>query len=112
MAAVKQGQFGKCRHMIWSVIYKSWIIGLPDDLQTLKSLHVEVADAKRISAILPVRRGDSHKGTFGTALIAAGSVNYTGAALLAGQAAYRIGTGLVTLAGSIIDPWNSWRSIS
>ncbi len=41
---------------------------------------------------------DAHKGTFGTALIAAGSANYTGAAWLAGQAAYRIGAGLVTLA--------------
>jgi hydroxyethylthiazole kinase-like uncharacterized protein yjeF len=40
----------------------------------------------------------AHKGTFGTAVIAAGSVNYTGAALLAGKAAYRSGAGLVTLA--------------
>jgi len=41
---------------------------------------------------------DAHKGTFGTAFIIAGSVNYTGAALLAGLAAYRSGAGLVTLA--------------
>jgi len=40
---------------------------------------------------------DAHKGTFGPALIVAGSVNYTGAASLAGEAAYRIGTGLVTM---------------
>ena len=31
-------------------------------------------------------------------LIAAGSVNYTGAAMLAGKAAYRVGAGLVTMA--------------
>jgi ADP-dependent NAD(P)H-hydrate dehydratase / NAD(P)H-hydrate epimerase len=47
---------------------------------------------------LPDRPLNSHKGTFGTALIAAGSLNYTGAALLAGTAAYRAGAGLVTLA--------------
>jgi NAD(P)H-hydrate epimerase len=47
---------------------------------------------------LPDRPLDSHKGTFGTALIAAGSVNYTGAAVLAGEAAYRAGAGLVQLA--------------
>jgi NAD(P)H-hydrate epimerase len=41
---------------------------------------------------------DAHKGTFGTAFIVAGSVNYTGAALLAGLAAYRSGAGLVTMA--------------
>ena len=51
-----------------------------------------------VTAMLPERPVDAHKGTFGTALIAAGSVNYTGAALLAGQAAYRSGAGLVTLA--------------
>jgi NAD(P)H-hydrate epimerase len=47
---------------------------------------------------LPTRPLNSHKGTYGTALIIAGSVNFTGAALLAGLAAYRIGTGLVTMA--------------
>jgi NAD(P)H-hydrate epimerase len=40
----------------------------------------------------------AHKGTFGTALIIAGSVNYTGAAHLAGHAAYRVGAGLVKMA--------------
>jgi NAD(P)H-hydrate epimerase len=57
-----------------------------------------VADDESVSARLPERPLDSHKGTFGTALIAAGSINYTGAAVLAGEAAYRAGAGLVTLA--------------
>ncbi len=51
-----------------------------------------------IRQYLPKRPINSHKGTFGTAFIIAGSVNYTGAALLAGLAAYRVGTGLVTMA--------------
>lgn len=73
-------------------------IGLPDDLASLKSVKTEVADADSVAALLPERPLESHKGTFGTALIAAGSVNYTGAAVLAGEAAYRVGAGLVTLA--------------
>ena len=73
-------------------------IGLPEDLPALKELQVEVAEADSVAALLPERPSDSHKGTFGTALIAAGSVNYTGAVILAGEAAYRAGVGLVTLA--------------
>jgi NAD(P)H-hydrate epimerase len=47
---------------------------------------------------MPERGLDAHKGTFGTVVVAAGSLSYTGAALLAGKAAYRVGAGLVTLA--------------
>jgi len=72
-------------------------IGLPADLAALSAVQTDVADADIVSAILPDRPADSHKGTFGTALIVAGSVNYTGAAVLAGKAAYRAGAGLVTL---------------
>jgi NAD(P)H-hydrate epimerase len=50
-----------------------------------------------VRELLPLRPREAHKGTFGTALIIAGSVNYTGAALLAGMAAYRVGVGLVTM---------------
>ena len=73
-------------------------IGLPDDLASFHDLKTEVADYDLVAGLLPERKLDSHKGTFGTALIAAGSLNYTGAALLAGTAAYRVGAGLVTLA--------------
>ena len=73
-------------------------IGLPDDLASFYDLKTEVADHELVSGLLPERDLDSHKGTFGTALIAAGSINYTGAALLAGLAAYRSGVGLVTMA--------------
>jgi NAD(P)H-hydrate epimerase len=73
-------------------------IGLPDDLKSFQDLAAEVADYDLVAGLLPERKLDSHKGTFGTALIAAGSLNYTGAALLAGTAAYRVGAGLVTLA--------------
>jgi NAD(P)H-hydrate epimerase len=73
-------------------------LGLPDDLVSFNDLKTEVADYDLVSGLLPERDFDSHKGTFGTALIVAGSINYTGAALLSGMAAYRSGAGLVTMA--------------
>jgi len=75
-------------------------IGLSEDgenLDTWRSIQRIVPSMERIRDVLPERPLDSHKGTYGTALIVAGSVNYTGAAYLAGKAAYRIGAGLVTL---------------
>lgn len=97
MAAVKQGLL-KLPAYEYVGDLEVVDIGLPDDLPSLKKLKVEVAEADSVAALLPGRPMDSHKGTFGTALIAAGSVNYTGAAVLAGEAAYRAGAGLVTLA--------------
>jgi NAD(P)H-hydrate epimerase len=47
-----------------------------------------------------VRPRDAHKGSFGHALIAAGSLGKSGAAVLAGRAALRAGAGLVTVVTS------------
>jgi NAD(P)H-hydrate epimerase len=57
----------------------------------------ELVLGSTVSTLLPDRPPTAHKGTFGTALLVAGCDNYTGAAILAGQAAIRIGTGLVTM---------------
>lgn len=73
-------------------------IGLAANLPAWAEVRHSVADSDLVEEILPVRPDDAHKGTFGTALVVAGSVNYTGAVLLSGKAAYRIGAGLVTLA--------------
>jgi ADP-dependent NAD(P)H-hydrate dehydratase / NAD(P)H-hydrate epimerase len=72
-------------------------IGPLEGLSAWQSLTRRVVDAGWVGEILPPRPLDSHKGTFGTALIVAGSGNYSGAALLAGKAAYRVGAGLVTM---------------
>jgi len=73
-------------------------LGLPNNLAVLKTIRSFVVSGRQVKAFLPRRPDDAHKGTFGTALVVAGSVNYTGAAALAGEAAYRIGAGLVRLA--------------
>lgn len=97
MAAVKQGLL-KLPAFEYAGEMFVVDIGLPDDLPSLEKIKTEVADEVLVSGLLPERRLDAHKGTFGTALIAAGSSSYTGAALLAGKAAYRVGVGLVTMA--------------
>ncbi len=71
-------------------------IGIPAEWASADAL--DVATACEIAALLPPRAPDSHKGTFGKAMICAGSANYVGAAFLAGTAATRAGAGLVTLA--------------
>ena len=63
-----------------------------------EEVRVEFMTADWARDHLPARPEDGHKGTFGKAMIVAGSVNYTGAAYLAGAAATRVGAGLVTLA--------------
>jgi ADP-dependent NAD(P)H-hydrate dehydratase / NAD(P)H-hydrate epimerase len=55
-------------------------------------------DAEYVRSILPRRRPDGNKGTFGRALLIAGSRGYSGAAILAGRAAVRSGCGIVHLA--------------
>lgn len=45
-----------------------------------------------------VRAADSHKGTYGHALLLAGSLGKSGAAILSGRAALKTGAGLVTIA--------------
>lgn len=47
---------------------------------------------------LPNRPAECHKGDFGHALVVGGKRGMTGAAILAGQAALRVGAGLVTIA--------------
>jgi len=80
-------------------------IGLPEGLPEFAQITREIVTHEWIKSVLPPRPLDAHKGIFGTALVIAGSVKYPGAAVLAGEAAYRSGAGLVTIAvpGSIFQ---------
>jgi hydroxyethylthiazole kinase-like uncharacterized protein yjeF len=49
------------------------------------------------AVLLPDRPREAHKGTFGTVVVLAGSLGFTGAAYLASTAAARTGAGLVRL---------------
>ena len=73
-------------------------LDLPADLKSENAVKREVATSDFVRNLLPKRPLQSHKGTFGTALIVAGSINYPGAPFFAGKASYRIGAGLVRMA--------------
>ena len=71
-------------------------IGLPPELGA--DLPYEDVRMRDLQGAMPPRPADAHKGTFGTAVVAAGSARYPGAARLASEAALRAGAGLVALA--------------
>ena len=73
-------------------------IGIDPGLPAMKAVTLELATAEMARGLLPARPADGHKGTFGAALIAAGSIRYWGAPALAARGAFRVGAGLVTLA--------------
>lgn len=71
-------------------------IGIP--AKDLAHIPLDLATAAEVAGWLPERPAGAHKGTFGRALVVAGSRKYPGAALLAAEAAYLSGAGLVTCA--------------
>jgi NAD(P)H-hydrate epimerase len=78
-------------------------IGIPTQLADRFGVQTYILDERTLRERLGVdpalpRRADTHKGTYGHALIAAGSRRMSGAALLAAKAALRAGCGLATLA--------------
>ncbi len=62
-----------------------------------KASYAYLLDEGRARALLPARRRNSHKGSYGKAAIVAGSVEYTGAAYLSTAACLRSGVGYTTL---------------
>ena len=81
-------------------------IGIPEDVveQVLaekddegKAPVFEACDGACAGRLLPRRRPDGHKGTFGRVSITGGSIGFTGAPVLATRGAARCGSGLIFL---------------
>lgn len=91
--ALKQGLFtGQAADYCGEIIYAS--LAVPDDVfQAVFSSTVRVEKTP-----LSPRDRCSHKGKYGHVLIVGGDRGYSGAALLAGEAALRVGAGLVSIA--------------
>lgn len=97
MAAVKHGLINfPAANLTGKLVVVN--IGDMSNLASWKNVTTWMVDSEFARKALPPRPRNSHKGSFGTALIVAGSLNYTGAAFLAGTAAYRAGAGLVQMA--------------
>ncbi len=73
-------------------------IGAPGYVSDRAGRDGEILDGGEALEQFPGRPTAAHKGTFGHLMILAGSLGKTGAAALAGEAALRVGTGLVTVA--------------
>jgi len=74
-------------------------IGSPPELiEEVGKNDVRWVDAREVNKFAQPRRADGNKGSYGHALIVAGSVGKSGAAVLASWAALRTGAGLVTVA--------------
>ncbi len=71
-------------------------IGIPSSLDS--DVTLDLIDRDWAANALPPRPSNSHKGTYGRAMVVAGSRNFLGAAYLAATAATRVGAGLVTIA--------------
>jgi ADP-dependent NAD(P)H-hydrate dehydratase / NAD(P)H-hydrate epimerase len=97
MAAVKTGLLASPASQLAGAL-EVVDIGLPADLPAWQSVRRALVTEDDLSSIMPARKPDSHKGTYGTVCVTAGSLNYTGAALLCAEGAYRIGAGLVQIA--------------
>ncbi len=97
MAAVKQGILKFPAYFLVGELHCVGI-GLPDGLDAYDAIRREVVDIDWVRSVMPQRPLDAHKSTFGVVMVLAGSVNYSGAVLLAGEAAFRSGAGWVTLA--------------
>lgn len=73
-------------------------IGIPEESYKLVSDSLYTHNRVEVSNLFKERSSVSHKGTFGHLLCICGSKNMVGAPVLAGMAALRSGTGLVTMA--------------
>lgn len=74
-------------------------IGIASEALATVNPELILLTQESVGALIRPRAMDSHKGDFGHLLVLAGARGKSGAALLSGGAALRVGTGLVTLAG-------------
>ena len=73
-------------------------LDLPPEVYKGVAPKMRFLDGSLVREALPPRARDAHKGRHGHVLVVGGGKGMPGAALLAGEAALRVGAGLVTLA--------------
>jgi NAD(P)H-hydrate epimerase len=72
-------------------------ISIPAEAVYSAPIRANLITGHSLRGVIPPRKLDSNKGTFGHLFILAGSVGKTGAAVMAAQAASRSGAGLITV---------------
>lgn len=72
-------------------------ISVPSFLFDDESLKLELVEKETVQPYFKKRKRDAHKGTYGHLFILSGSLGKTGAAVMGGKAALKMGAGLVTV---------------
>lgn len=72
-------------------------IGLPVELLAKIESNITETDSEIAKNLLPVRKQESHKGTYGHVAVVGGAYGMLGAPILAAQGALKSGAGLVTV---------------
>lgn len=72
-------------------------IGIPDEILNKTKPEAVIISREDAAGLLPARPENAHKGSMGRVFILGGSIGYSGAAILAAEAAVRSGCGLVYL---------------
>ncbi len=72
-------------------------ISIPSFLFDNEDLKLELVGEETVLPYFKKRKKDAHKGTYGHLFILSGSLGKTGAAVMAGKAALKMGAGLVTV---------------
>jgi NAD(P)H-hydrate epimerase len=75
-------------------------IGIPAEVVRANPPPCALVTEEEVRGLLPSRRRDAHKGTFGHLLVVGGGAGKTGAAWMAARAALRSGVGLATIAAT------------
>lgn len=70
-------------------------IGFPRQSVNFIEPRLYTYDEEDVDALLPYRKSDTHKGSYGKIGVIGGSKNMAGAAMFAAESAYRMGCGLV-----------------
>lgn len=94
--ANKQGLFhGDAMDYVGELRLES--LNAPLGIYELHEAQVEQVDTSALNSLLSARPRNSHKGHFGHVLIIGGEQGYIGAPRMAGEAAARVGAGLVSI---------------
>jgi len=72
-------------------------ISVPAELFEDERLKLELVEEKQIIPYFQPRKSETHKGNYGHLFIMSGSLGKTGASVMAGKAALKMGAGLVTI---------------
>jgi len=93
---LKQGQFtGKGSVCCGDIVFDD--LAVPADVYERVDAQVVRLDTQCLAAAFPPRQRDAHKGHFGHVLVVGGNAGFGGAAIMAAQAAGRVGAGLVSV---------------